>query len=532
MHGGALSEVPAQLPRPSRLQVQSVGDLFEHSESQRRQRAPEDHRPHEPEEASQVRQSVRPLGVRYLDTIDLPGFAGHRRMTARDWLRRHLPQAQELAIQTGYYTGDALRGVLDLATDLIARGGRIRLVVGDREDQFDVEDLAALLTLAPNGEPDRIQVTIVTVAPGMFHSKTLHLIMADGSHRALVGSGNATGSGWGTNAEAWIELTPGDDLRVLESIRASTLAWSTSPAARNISLAGIQESLPVGHRTSPLAVLIEDAIDGIEAASSGATSARRVPTGFAELDRLLGGGFDRGWLVVVAGRPGLGKSTFLNDLLRSCAIHHQIPAALFSLEMESTAITNRLLSAEARIPLQHLVKGTMRAEDWERLAKTMAELSEAPLFINVRAGVSIPGLRRELEQLTGQGVRLVGVDYLQLMPGLRRQDNRQMEVSEISRALKNMAREFNITIVAVSALNRGSEQRSDRRPMLADLRDSGQIEADADLVVLIHREDAYEKESPRAGEADLIIAKNRHGPADTITVAFQGHYSRFVDMAV
>ena len=226
------------------------------------------------------------------------------------------------------------------------------------------------------------------------------------------------------------------------------------------------------------------------------------------------------------------NSTLGLDIARAAAIHHGMTSVMFSLEMGRNEITMRLLSAEARIPLQNMRKGTMREEDWTRLARTMGEVSEAPLFIDDSPNMSLMEIRAKCRRLKQRhDLKLVVVDYLQLMTSGKRVESRQQEVSEFSRALKLLAKELGVPVIALSQLNRGPEQRTDKKPQMSDLRESGSIEQDADMVILLHREDAYEKESPRAGEADFIVAKHRNGPTDTITVAFQGHYSRFVDMA-
>jgi len=226
------------------------------------------------------------------------------------------------------------------------------------------------------------------------------------------------------------------------------------------------------------------------------------------------------------------NSTLGLDIARSAAIHHHMASVMFSLEMGRNEITMRLLSAEARIPLQNMRKGTMREEDWTRLAKTMGDVSEAPFFIDDSPNMSLMEIRAKCRRLKQKhDLKLVVIDYLQLMTSGKRVESRQQEVSEFSRALKLLAKEIQVPVIALSQLNRGAESRTDKKPQMSDLRESGSIEQDADIVILLHREDAYEKESPRAGEADFIIAKHRNGPTDTITVAFQGHYSRFVDMA-
>jgi replicative DNA helicase len=192
----------------------------------------------------------------------------------------------------------------------------------------------------------------------------------------------------------------------------------------------------------------------------------------------------------------------------------------------------RLLSAEARVALHKMRSGTLSDQDWNSLARTMTSVSEAPLFIDDSPNLSMMEIRAKCRRLKQRNqLRLVVIDYLQLMTSGKKVESRQQEVSEFSRSLKLLAKELDVPVIAVSQLNRGPEQRTDKKPQLSDLRESGSIEQDSDIVVLLHREDMYERESPRAGEADFIVAKHRNGPTATVTVAFQGHYSRFVDMA-
>ena len=226
------------------------------------------------------------------------------------------------------------------------------------------------------------------------------------------------------------------------------------------------------------------------------------------------------------------NSTLGLDIARAASIRHQLTSVMFSLEMSRNEITMRLLSAEARVPLHHMRSGQMTDDDWGRIARRTGEVSSAPLFIDDSPNMTMMEIRAKCRRLRQRhDLRLVIIDYLQLMTSGKRVESRQQEVAEFSRALKLLAKELDVPVIAISQLNRSAEQRTDKKPMLADLRESGSIEQDSDMVILLHREDAYEKESPRAGEADFIVAKHRNGPTATITVAFQGHYSRFVDMA-
>ncbi|NUT44577.1 MAG: replicative DNA helicase, partial [Thermoactinospora sp.] len=213
------------------------------------------------------------------------------------------------------------------------------------------------------------------------------------------------------------------------------------------------------------------------------------------------------------------NSTLGLDFARSAAIKHGMTTVIFSLEMSRNEITMRLLSAEARVALHAMRSGMMGDDDWTRLARRMSEVAEAPLFIDDSPNMSMMEIRAKCRRLKQRNdLRFVVIDYLQLMSSPKKTESRQNEVSEISRAIKLLAKELEVPVIAISQLNRGPEQRTDKRPQVSDLRESGSIEQDADMVILLHREDAYERESPRAGEADLIVAKHRNGPTATVTV--------------
>jgi replicative DNA helicase len=225
------------------------------------------------------------------------------------------------------------------------------------------------------------------------------------------------------------------------------------------------------------------------------------------------------------------NSTLALDLARSASIRHGLTSVIFSLEMSQIEITMRLLSAEASIPLSHIRGGRMSDEDWGRVATKMGQVSEAPLFIDDSPNLTMMEIRAKARRLKQRhDLKLVVIDYIQLMTSGKRVESRQLEVSEFSRQIKLLAKELDVPVVALSQLNRGPEQRTDKRPLLADLRESGSLEQDSDLVVLLNRPDLYDKESERAGEADFDVAKHRNGPTKVLTVAFQGHYSRFTDM--
>ena len=278
-----------------------------------------------------------------------------------------------------------------------------------------------------------------------------------------------------------------------------------------------------------LSQLLPAALDEIEKIAAGVIG-QGVKTGFKDLDALTNG-FHPGNMIVLAARPAVGKSTLGLDIARYASIHKGETSVIFSLEMSRSEITMRMLSAEARVPLNNIRSGNLTEEEWSRMARRMGEISQAPMFIDDSPNLSLMEIRAKSRRLKQRhNLKLIVIDYLQLMTSGKRVENRQQEVSEFSRQLKLLAKELNVPVVAISQLNRSPEQRSDKKPMLSDLRESGSIEQDADVVILLHREDLYDSQN-RSGEADLIVAKHRNGPTRTITVSAQLHFARFTDMA-
>jgi replicative DNA helicase len=278
-----------------------------------------------------------------------------------------------------------------------------------------------------------------------------------------------------------------------------------------------------------LASLLPEALDEIEAISKG-VGIEGVKTGFRDLDALTHG-LHPGNMIILAARPAVGKSTLGLDIARHASIHEGKTSVIFSLEMSRSEITMRMLSAEARVGLNNIRSGQLSDDEWAKLARRMGEISAAPLFIDDSPNLSMMEIRAKARRLKQRhDLKLIVIDYLQLMSSGKRVENRQQEVSEFSRHLKLMAKELDVPVIAISQLNRSPEQRSDKKPMLSDLRESGSIEQDADVVILLHREDMYDSQN-RSGEADLIVAKHRNGPTRTITVSAQLHFARFTDMA-
>lgn len=279
----------------------------------------------------------------------------------------------------------------------------------------------------------------------------------------------------------------------------------------------------------PLKVLLEPTIDEIEAIGAHDGLLAGVPTGFAELDELTNG-LHPGQMVIVAARPSVGKSTLGLDLARSAAIKNRLTTVFFSLEMSQIEIVMRLLSAEAGVPLRNIRGGRMSEDDWARVVRKTGDLDSAPLYVDDSPNLTMMEIRAKARRLKQKhDLKLIIIDYIQLMSSGKRVESRQLEVSEFSRQIKLLAKELEVPVVALSQLNRGSEQRTDKRPVMSDLRESGSLEQDADMVILLHREDMYDRNA-RPGEADFIVAKHRNGETRTLATAFQGEYCRFVDM--
>ncbi|MEN9961778.1 MAG: hypothetical protein RIS66_191 [Actinomycetota bacterium] len=279
-----------------------------------------------------------------------------------------------------------------------------------------------------------------------------------------------------------------------------------------------------------LSTSIEAAINEIESAQKRGGDMVGVPTGFIELDDLTHG-FHPGQLIIVAARPAVGKSTIALDFARHAAVKANKPTIFFSLEMGRAEIAMRLLSAESNIYLQNMRKGTIGDNEWARLAQVRGQINDAPLYIDDSPNLTLVEIRAKCRRLAQRvGLKMVVIDYIQLMTSGKKVESRQQEVSEFSRALKLLAKELQVPVIALSQLNRQAEQTKDKKPEISHLRESGSLEQDADVVILLHREGIGERDHPRAGEADIILAKQRSGPTGTVTVAFQGQYSRFMNM--
>ncbi|WP_370324909.1 replicative DNA helicase [Euzebya sp.] len=282
----------------------------------------------------------------------------------------------------------------------------------------------------------------------------------------------------------------------------------------------------------PMRDLLLEAFDLIEKLHDSDSTITGLETGFTDFDELTSG-LQPGQLVILAARPAMGKSTLVTNIISHVTASQRKPAVIFSLEMSQMEIVNRMLSAEARIDSDRMRTGKLKADDWPKLSKAMGKLAEAPLFIDDTPGVSMMEIRSKCRRIHQRhGLSLVVVDYLQLMESHKsKSDGRVQEVAEFSRGLKVLAKELGCPVIALSQLSRKPEDRTDRRPMLSDLRESGAIEQDADIVGFIYRDEVYNPETEAKGEAELIIAKHRSGRLDNIRLSFLGHHSRFANLA-
>lgn len=256
-----------------------------------------------------------------------------------------------------------------------------------------------------------------------------------------------------------------------------------------------------------------------------------VPSGFADLDHLTSG-FQDSDLIIIAGRPSMGKTSFALNIAQYAAIEKNVPVAIFSLEMSKEQVAIRMLCSEARLDAHKLRGGFLSESDWPKLTRAAGTLSEAPIFVDDTAGINVLEMRAKSRRLRkDQKLGLIIVDYLQLMREKTHTDSREQEISAISRSLKGLAKELNIPVIALSQLNRRVEERQNKRPQLADLRESGAIEQDADVIIFIYRDEVYREDSPEKGIAEIIIGKQRNGPIGVPKLAFIDKYTRFESLA-
>ena len=277
--------------------------------------------------------------------------------------------------------------------------------------------------------------------------------------------------------------------------------------------------------------VLHEEIDKLEELSRSDIGLTGTPSGFTDIDDLTGG-FQPGNLIVLAARPSMGKSTLATNIAENAAIEHDKPVALFSLEMSETELAHRFIASQAKVSSDNLRKGLVKADRWPKVLRAVEKLAAAPIFIDDSSDIGVLEMRAKARRLHARhgGLGLIVVDYLQLVRADGRSDSRVEQVGAISRGLKILARELDIPVVAVSQLSRAVESRHPPVPMLSDLRESGQLEQDADVVMFVYREEYYDQESERLGEADIIFAKHRNGPIGKVTLSFLPKYPRFASL--
>jgi len=293
----------------------------------------------------------------------------------------------------------------------------------------------------------------------------------------------------------------------------------------------ISEKGPRRGEVKPISKLLTEAVDRIDQLFRSKTSITGVATGFVDLDEKTSG-LQPSDLVIIAGRPSMGKTSFAMNIAENAAVGHKVPVAVFSMEMPGSQLAMRMMSSLGRINAHRMRTGKLDDDDWPRLTSAVSLLNEAPIFIDDTAGLTPLDLRARARRIKREhGLGLIIVDYLQLMQSGAGEENRATEISAITRSMKGLAKELNVPVIAMSQLNRSVEQRNDKRPVMSDLRESGAIEQDADVILFIYRDEVYNPDSPEKGKAEIIIGKQRNGPIGTVSLTFLGEYTKFENYA-
>jgi replicative DNA helicase len=350
--------------------------------------------------------------------------------------------------------------------------------------------------------------TLANETPGAANARAYARILRERSMlRSLIAAGNEiSGAAFMTEGRSAAEIVD----------EAERLVF-------NIAESGARGK--VGFRA--LKQILPDAVDRIDILHQSEGDITGISTGYTEFDKLTAG-LQPGDLVVIAGRPSMGKTALALNIAENAAIGAKIPTAIYSMEMPAQQLAFRMISSLGRVDQTHLRTGKFPDEDWSRINTAVQLMSDAPLFIDDSAALSPTEIRARARRLQREsGLGLIVVDYLQLMAVPGSTENRATEISEISRSLKALAKELSVPVIALSQLNRSVEQRTDKRPVMSDLRESGAIEQDADMIVFIYRDEVYNQDTPRKGIADIVIAKQRNGPIGDFPLTFVGRYTKF-----
>jgi replicative DNA helicase len=350
--------------------------------------------------------------------------------------------------------------------------------------------------------------TLANETPGAANARSYARILRERSMlRSLISAGNEiSGAAFATDGRSAADIVDEAERLVFEIAESGARGKSGFKA--------LKEILP-------------DAVDRIDLLHQSDGDITGISTGFTEFDKLTAG-LQPGDLIIIAGRPSMGKTTLAINIAENAAIGSKIPTAIYSMEMPSQQLAFRMISSLGRVDQSHLRTGRFPDEDWSRINTAVQLMSDAPIFIDDSAALSPTEIRARARRLQREhGLGLIVIDYLQLMTVPGSKENRATEISEISRSLKALARELSVPVIALSQLNRSVEQRTDKRPVMSDLRESGAIEQDADLIAFIYREEVYNQDTPRKGIADIAIAKQRNGPIGDFPLTFVGRYTKF-----
>ncbi len=412
-----------------------------------------------------------------------------------------IAQVTDAGLRSEDFYKRAHRSIFAALTDLYARGEPVDAITA-------VEELRRRGTLDAAGGPLYIHHLVETVGTPASAAHYARII----SEHALLRRHIAAAS----------EIIQG-----AYDVPEDPMAFSDTAEAAVYAVARRHEAEEI----VPLSALVHQSMEDLERLHER-TGLVGLPTGFRDLDDLLQG-LQKGNLVIIAARPGIGKSSFVTNIARNVAVEAGKPVAMFSLEMSRMEIGMRLLCSEARVAQDRVRKAMVAAEDWGRIVEAAEVLDRAPLWVVDSGNVTILDIRSKARKLAArsEGLGLIIVDYLQLMTSHQRVDNRQQEVAEISRSLKLLAKELDVPVIAVSQLNRDPERRTDKRPQLADLRESGSIEQDSDVVMFIHREEVYRDDPEVKGIAEVIVAKHRNGPQGKVTMTFRADLTQFLNYA-
>ena len=350
--------------------------------------------------------------------------------------------------------------------------------------------------------------TLANETPGAANARAYAGILRDRAvERALINVGNQiSGSAFATDGRSASELVDEAERLVFEIAERGSRG--------RVGFQSLKQILPA-------------AVDRIDVLHQSDGDITGIPSGYTEFDKLTAG-LQAGDLIIIAGRPSMGKTALAVNIAENAAIGTKVPTAIFSMEMPSQQLAFRMISSLGRVDQSHLRTGRFPDEDWSRINTAVQLMSDAPLFIDDTPGMSPTEIRARARRLQREhGLGLIVVDYLQLMQVPGNKENRATEISEISRNLKSLAKELSLPVIALSQLNRSVEQRTDKRPVMSDLRESGAIEQDADMIVFIYREEVYNQDTPRKGIADISIAKQRNGPIGDFPLTFVGRYTKF-----